>query len=408
MHKKKIITSDIKFPDGFLWGTATAAHQVEGNNINSDWWHWEKRKKLIPDSGLACDHYHLFKKDFKLAKEVLHNNAHRLSIEWARIEPSEGKFNKKETKHYINVLKELKKMGFKVMLTLHHFVNPLWFSQKAGFEKKKNVYYFDKFIWYCAEQFTGYVDYWVIFNEPNVYASMAYLMGYWPPQKRSILKAAQIIFNMAKAHSHAYKIIHQINHGAKVGSVINQTYYKSYRYIDMPLIPLYKFITNDSFIFLTKGNWDFLGINYYALHVVRWGDLFLKRPFPAETEKVQLREMTDLGWPIYPQGIYFVAREAWKKYRLPIFITENGLADKTDSKRARFIINHLHWLAQAMKEGADVRGYFHWTLMDNFEWHLGRSPKFGLFKTNFKTLERIPRKSAYVYGEIAKNNAIIL
>ena len=394
------------FPKGFLWGTATSAHQTEGGNFHSDWWEWEKNHKLVENSGIACDHYHKFKADFNLAKQILHNNAHRFSIEWAKIEPEEGKFDQEEVSHYREVLQELKKLDLSSLVTLHHFTNPAWFAKKGGWEKRENIYYFEKFVWKCAEEFGDLVDYWIIFNEPNVYAQLSYMIGHWPPQKKNLLLAFQVLLNLALAHKKSYRIIHQKYNKAKVTSVINMSAFKSYNFIDNILIPPERFLTNYSFLSLTKGHNDFVGINYYFLHISRWADIFLKNLERHESKTLQLGGLTDVGWPSYPQGIYQVIKESWNKYKLPIIITENGMADALDEKRPRYIIDHLNWVYQAIKEGTDVRGYFYWTLMDNFEWDSGRKLKFGLFETNYKTLERIPRKSAYIYGKICQENAI--
>lgn len=398
----------LKFPENFLWGTATAAHQVEGDNTNSDWWHWEKRLKRIENSGIACDHYHLYKKDFALAKNFLNNNAHRLSIEWARIEPKEGQFNPKEINHYVSVLKELKRLKMVTVVTLHHFTNPQWFALKGGWTKPKNIKYFERYIWLCTEEFRDLIDYWIVINEPNGYVAMSFLQGFWPPQKKSLKLGLRVFLNLAKAHKKAYRIIHKNVPDSKVSSSIHTIFFKHKNTLTKTMAYLSSFIVNRSFLSLTKGANDFAAINYYAMHLSELKDLFIKRPRPADAEKIILGKRNDLGWPIYPQGIYEVVKEVWERYHLPILITENGVAYKNDSKRARYIIDHLFWIERAIEEGVNVKGYIHWTLMDNFEWRLGRKAKFGLFETKYSNLERVPRKSAYIYGKICKDNAIIV
>jgi len=393
------MNEESNFPPGFLWGTATAAHQIEGNNSNNDWWHWEKSKKDIPDSGVACNHYDLYKEDFKLAKEILHNNAHRLSLEWARIEPREGVYDEKEMLHYKKVLGELRRLGLKTMVTLHHFTNPLWFAQKSGWEKKENLKYFKRYVSFCAREFNDLVDYWIVINEPNVYLTMSYLRGFWPPEKKNLLLALRVFLNLASAHKRAYRIIHQTIPAAQVASSINMAYFKPSLLVET--------VANYSFILLSPRSWDFIGINYYFLHQFDLNKIPLIRKIKRKDFlKLIGGEKTDLGWPIYPQGIYEVVKKNWKKFKIPIIITENGIADKGDSKRPRFILDHLTWLNQAIKEGVDVRGYFYWTLMDNIEWGLGKKARFGLFETDYKTLKRIPRKSAFLYGKICQDNAI--
>lgn len=404
--RKKIIASDIKFPDGFLWGTATSAHQVEGNNVHSDWWRWEKIKNL-PESGMACDQHHLFRKDFRLAKEILNNNAHRLSIEWARIEPNEGEFDEKEILHYREVLSELKSLGFKTMVTLHHATNPMWFSKKGGWEKRENLTFFKKYVALCVGNFGDLIDYWIIINEPNIYVPTSYLSGISPPGKRSFILALRAYLNLAKAHKKAYQIIHRKNPQAWVSSSIQMFDFKAKRLVDKAVVLLSAWIMNFSFLYLTRGYHDFIALNYYAAHLTVWKDLFLKRKLTfSQIKRAYYRKQLDLGWPFYPEGIFDICKIAWEKYKLPIIITENGLADLDDSDRPAFIVDHLTWLNQAMKDGVDVRGYFYWSIMDTVEWGSGTSVKQGLFETNFKTFERIPRKSAYLYGEICKTNSI--
>ncbi|OGM18742.1 hypothetical protein A2685_02785 [Candidatus Woesebacteria bacterium RIFCSPHIGHO2_01_FULL_37_10] len=396
----------IKFPRDFLWGTATAGHQVEGKNIHSDWWAWEKFRDDIEDSGIACDHYNKYKDDFKLIKNFLHNNAYRFSIEWSRIEPEEGRVDRKEIKHYKSVLQELKRLNIKSMVTLHHFVNPLWFSKRGGWEKRENVIFFERFVRICIKEFGRDIDFWIIINEPNIYASMAYIKGEWPPEKKSLLTAVKVYFNLAYAHRSAYKIIHTSFPNAKVSSAIHMSAFKYLGYIDKLISDLSKFTFNYSFLALTKNYHDFIGVNYYALHLTKISDLFYKRIKVEEYEKLARGEVNDLGWPIYPMGIYDVVKETWKRYKLPILITENGTADAHEPNRVSFLVNHLKWLQKAINEKVEVKGYFYWSLMDNFEWHLGRDVRFGLFEIDYKTLKRIPRNSVSIYGQITETNSI--
>ncbi len=394
------------FPKGFLWGTATAAHQVEGNNKFSDWWHWEKSKKGIEDSDIACDHYRMYKEDFHLAKNLLNNNSHRISIEWARIEPKEGRYNQKEILHYKKVLQELRKQKLASIVTLNHFTNPLWFAKKGGWTNSNNIKYFENFVNLCIKNFGQQVDYWVVINEPNVYTFMSYLQGFWPPQKHSLILAYKTYKNLAKAHNIGYQKIHDKIPNAKVSSAINMVYFKHQNAVGALLSKIISFLCNYSFLSLTKGHHDYIGLNYYMMHLASIRDLFIKQPSLKKLEKLIGERKNDLGWPIYPEGIYEVTQSVFKRYKLPILITENGLADGNDSKRGGFLKDHLSWLRQSIKDGAQIIGYTHWTLMDNFEWRFGRRAKFGLFETDYKTLKRIPRPSAFLYSKIAKENAI--
>ena len=371
----------LKFPEGFLWGAATSAHQVEGGNFNS-WSKWEKsQKKYI--SGKACDHYNRFKQDFDLAKSLNHN-AHRFSIEWSRIEPVEGKINQGAIEHYREVLIALKERGIEPFVTLYHWPLPQWLAEKGGWLHPKAPYYFDRYVKIISENLFDYVNFWITINEPNVYASNSYLKGNWPPQKKNVFKYLKVLKNLAEAHKLAYRSLHLIDLECQVGIAKNNIYFER--------IPFISYFWNKYFLNKIKNYQDFIGLNYY----------FHSRLFGNKNESV-----TDMGWEIYPKGIYYVLKKL-KKYNKPIYITENGLADAKDDKREDFIKDHLFWIHKAIKEGVDVRGYFYWSLLDNFEWSDGFWPKFGLIEVDYKTLERKIRPSAYKYAEICKNNKLDL
>ncbi len=170
----KVKKDILKFPDGFLWGTAIAAHQNEGENTNSDWWNWEQSHINFPKSGKACDHYGQFESDFELAKNILHNNTIRISIEWAKIEPEEGKWDEDAILHYKKVFESLKKLKLKPFVTLFHFTMPLWFAQKGGFKKSSNTSYFIRYVSYIAEVFKDDIEFWIVVNEPSTYIGSAY------------------------------------------------------------------------------------------------------------------------------------------------------------------------------------------------------------------------------------------
>lgn len=401
-RKEKLV-----FPKDFLWGAATAAHQVEGNNIYNDWWAWEQKGGGAGPSGVACDHYNRFEEDFRLAKKLNHN-AHRLSIEWSRIEPEEGKWDEKAIEHYQKVLRSLKKKGMKTFVTLLHFTLPLWFAKKGGFERKENIDYFKRFCLLAVSNFADKVDFWITINEPKILSSLAYIQGIWPPQKKNKLLALRVYRNLALAHKKVYRAIKNKFSNTQIGAAINMSALYSYnnRLLKKFVAPLVSLIFNQSFYLLTSNTHDFLGVNYYFFHNVQWQDLMMKIT-KKKIEQTILLERSDFGWPFYPQGIYEVLIDL-KKYKLPIYITENGIADAQDKYRAKFIINHLQWVHQAIREGVDIRGYLHWSLMDNFEWAFGFKPRFGLIKVDYKTQKRKIQDSAYVYAKICKENAITL
>lgn len=416
MHK-------LEFPKGFLWGTATSAHQVEGNNTNSDWWLWEQQNKgkimnvreekfknqKFEPSGRASDHYHRYEEDFDLIKGM-HNNAHRLSIEWARIEPGEGEWDLNELQHYKKVLQALKKRHIKVMLTLHHFSSPAWLARKGGWVNCHSPYYFNRYVEFVVKNLGELVDLWITINEPGIYAEGSYLSGFWPPQEKNIFHATLVYLNMARAHKKAYYTIHQlldsVDHKAMVGAAVNvmsYTAYKKHRLIELLYIHAADRFTNHSFFDLTKKTHDFLGVNFYFRVRLKQKEGSLKPEVMSLKEPEG--EVSDMGWLIYPHGIFSVLFD-FKDFHLPIYITENGMATTDDRRRVKFLIDHLTEIHHAIKNDVDVRGYFYWSLLDNFEWDKSFGPKFGLIEVDFKTLARKPKPSSRVYGEIAQNNGL--
>lgn len=415
------MSEKLKFPDGFLWGAATSAHQVEGGNRN-DWSEWEKanasrlaeeaktkwadwQQKKFPEmfekenyiSGRACDHYNRYEADFDIAKSLGHN-AHRFSIEWSRIEPEEGKFDEREIEHYRKVIKALKDRGIEPFVTLWHWTNPLWISKKGGCENKNFSEYFSKYSEYVVQKLEKEVNFWITINEPTSVISAAYLTGTWPPQKRNLWKAWKLYGIFAKSHIKAYKRIHAINNNAQVGFANILHSLEPYRkkwFLDELMIKIGKYFTNRRMLNLTEGYNDFLTVQYYFHNRFK---------FP---KKIRLgdKSVNDLNWEIYPEGMHHILMDL-KKYNLPIYITENGIPDSEDKMRANFIKENLRWMHKAISEGVDVRGYFYWSLLDNFEWDKGFWPRFGLVEVDYKTMERRVRKSALEYEKICKSNEL--
>ncbi len=397
----------LKFPKNFYWGAATSAHQIEGGQVN-DWSEWEKgnaerlageakdywqkwQQERFPEvfqprnyiSGRACDHYHRFKEDFGIAKQLNHN-AHRFSIEWSRIEPKEGRIDEKEIEHYRQVLIALKERGLEPFVTLYHWPLPNWLAEKGGWLHPKAPHYFDRYVKIISENLFDYVKFWITLNEPNIYTNNCFLRGKWPPQRKSIFKYLKVVSNLVEAHKLVYQSLHLIDLDCQVGIAKNNIYFKRF-------FP-FRYFWNRYFLNKIKDEQDFIGLNYY---------------FYRDWPKKSNLPVSDLGWEIYPEGIYYVLKDL-KKYNKPIYITENGLADKNDKKRTQFIKDHLIWVHKAIEEGVDVKGYFYWSLLDNFEWDKGFWPRFGLVEVDFKTFERKIRLSAKIYAQICKENRLNL
>src|SRR4030042_481171 len=270
-----------KFPQGFLWGAAKSAYQVEGNNFNSDWWQWEKDRGK-ENSGQACRHYEFYEQDFDLAKNLNHN-AHRLSIEWSRIEPREGELSKVELKHYIDVILALRARNIEPVVTLHHFTNPVWFSKTGGWEDRRSTACFLRYCDFVTRSLAQYVRYWITINEPNVYVSHAYILGVWPPEVKSLLKAKSVEKNFVSAHIQAFRLIHKIYQELSLRKP-----YVSIAQNMMAFLPCTASLKNRfaaalrdkwyNFGFLDKimrhNSADFIGLNYYSRQLVelnRWG-----------------------------------------------------------------------------------------------------------------------------------------
>jgi len=380
----------LKFPTGFLWGSSTSSYQVEGGIENCDW------SKDFP-AGIACDHYHRYKEDFNLLKK-LNQNAYRFSIEWSRIEPEEGKFDEKEIEHYRQVILALRKCEIEPFVGLWHWTNPLWIKNKGGWESKKIAYYFSRYAEKIVSSLKDNVKFWITINEPEIFTGSSYVLGIWPPYKKSLFSFISVINNLIRTHREAYKIIKKIQPNAQVGIATNNTYYEAF---NDPISLLVKNIVErlDHFYILDriKNYQEFIGLNYYFHNRIR------RFKFNQNENK----SVSDLGWEIYPKGIYFVLKNL-NRYKKPIYITENGLADVKDKLRKDFIKDHLFWTHKAIEGGIDVKGYFHWSLMDNLEWHRGFEPEFGLIGIDYKTLERKPRPSAFYYAKICQENQLIL
>lgn len=400
MIKPKHDHTALIFPKEFLWGATTSAYQVEGGNVNSDW-------EDFKSAGKADDQYNRYEEDFELAKFLGHNS-HRLSIEWARIEPREGEFDQTEIEHYKKVLKALKDRKLTVCLTLWHFTSPKWLAKKGGWENLKAPYYFERFVKKIVPYLRNWVDLWITINEPGIYAFMGYLggddAGSFPPGKKSNLAALKVNWNFARAHKKAYIAIHKLVPGAKVGIAQNTSSFEAYHkhsFREQLAVGLSDLISNHSFYALTKGYHDFLGLNYYFHHRFNTkSGLIPDRIDP----NIQERDVSDLGWEVYPEGLFSVLTDL--SDGLPIYITECGIASTNDDRRTRFLINYLQEVYKAIQVGVRVRGFFYWSLIDNFEWHRGFDPRFGLVEVDYETESRTVRPSALVYKEIIKRNGI--
>jgi len=426
--KEFFLKSDI------LFGTATAATQIEGGDRNSNWYHWglKGRIKNNDNSYVSADHYNRYKEDIKLMKD-LNQQTYRMSIEWSRIEPEKGVFDENGLKHYRNEIKELIDNNIIPLVTLHHFSCPQWFQNLGGWENEKSPEYFLRFTKKVIEYIGDLVSEYCTINEPNVLATGSYIDGDFPPGKKDDVKAYfRASKNLILAHLKSYKAIHQIRDEKSFKGETKVGIAHHIAYLDInsknPVVRISRKFMNYSFHTLFEKGMiegklcfplgkgypegeglycDFGGINYYARHVIEPtinpGLLFGK--LTVQKNLAQNR-YNDLGWEIYPEGLYKVVQEFYSKYKLPIYITENGIADSDDSRRARFIFDHLEQVNNLIENGIPVERYYHWSLIDNLEWHEGYKPRFGLIEVNYKNQKRTIRNSGLFYKEIVEKNGV--
>ncbi len=426
-------SDQFQFPTNFLWGAATSSHQVEGGNVHNDWWDWEIRSLLREPSGKACDHWNLFREDFKIAKS-LHHNSHRFSIEWSRIEPREGFFDEEALAHYKTVIQTLRADHLEPVVTLHHFTLPLWLAKQGGWASAKTPAIFARYAKKAVEVLGDQVTYWMTINEPEVYVFKSYWLGDWPPGEKSYDKSYLVISHLLKGHVLAYAAIHELSRNlgrkapmigmAKHMSIFTPCNPKSWK--DRMATWLRDMAFNHLFIkALIRGRvfypglfriklphmntLDFIGLNYYSRDFISHKQGFhIPNIFGDACHEHHHTEKSDfnsLDWEIYPDGLYQIVKDLWK-YRLPILVSENGICTDDDSQRTRFIQNHLAALAKALREGIHVIGYLYWSLLDNFEWAEGFSPRFGLVEVDYVTQKRTIRPSARIYSEICKSGRL--
>ena len=415
------------FPQGFLWGTATSSHQVEGQNTNNNWFEWERRGKINQGhtSGPALDWWNgKWEEDLDRAAAG-GQNAHRFSVEWSRVQPQPGVWDEQALKKYRRMAQGMYDRGITPVVTLHHFTNPLWLEEMGGWENPEVIPLFGAYAQRIVSLLGDYVTLWCTFNEPNVYAVLAYLEGSFPPGKENLGKTFQVIKNLAVAHAAAYHRIHEQQYEARVGLVIHyrdlipeRNWYPPDRLITWLISQLFhdtfpsaacsgrlKLPLSWSLIPDGKGTQDFLGLNYYTREVVRFSpgsprQLFSSRSLPKDAPRSETEFISHS-----PEGFYRAMKWALQ-FDIPLMITENGVDDSSGSLRPRYLAEHIHQMGQGIDQGWPIKGYFHWTLVDNFEWERGWTQKFGLWSLDRTTGQRHKRPSAELYQQICRRNQL--
>ncbi|MEW6430185.1 MAG: family 1 glycosylhydrolase [Myxococcota bacterium] len=426
-------------PKGFLMGTATAAHQVEGGNDN-DWTDWEAGR--FPDgtphvvggaqSGLACDSWNRFNDDLA-AMQALGAKTYRFSVEWSRLEPTEGAWDAAAMARYREWTVKLRAAGIEPMVTLHHFTLPKWVAARKGFETTDTQAAFEAFARRVGEALGDTVDLWCPFNEINVYAVQGYLAGVWPPGvKDDTALQVTVMANMLKAHAKAAAALREVDtvdaDGDGKPTVLTTAHHvrvfqpASHSLLDTAIAGLTDDVANEAVPRALKtgrirfsvpgtieideqvdglaGSIDVLGLNYYTRDIIRAD---LSSAALSNMYERKGRPTNDLGWDLYPDGLYLFLKR-FSSYGWPVFITENGTADAADAFRTKYLAQHVAAIELAVKEGVDVRGYYHWSLIDNFEWAEGYSARFGLFRVDFDgTRDRTPTSAVDAFRAIEAN-----
>lgn len=406
------------FPKDFIWGASTASHQVEGGTENQ-WSVWElahasdlartAKERLEPEvaewkdieadatkpanyvSGKGIDHYRRYSEDFAIAKK-LNLNAFRFGIEWSRLEPQEGVWDAKEFGHYRQYIAELQAQGLEPFLNLWHWTVPTWFADKGGFAKRGNLKYWRRFVAKVAEAYGSDLRYVLTLNESNVYVTFGYVTGEWVPQVKNPLTASWVLYNLVSAHRQAYKILKQQNPRLQIGvaqQLANIQPRRPQNLIDVVSTKWMRYFWNWFFLNRIKRKQDFVGFNYY------FSDYY--KGFKRDNPKAPVN---DMGWYMEPEGLYPLLARVWKHYKKPIFVTENGVADHKDQYRQWWLEETIIAMERALSDGVDIRGYFHWSLLDNFEWKYGWWPKFGLVAVDREHgMKRTIRPSAHWYAK---------
>lgn len=410
--------SSFSFPKKFLWGAGISAFQAEGGTHNQ-WTEWEQetakvravaaahRYRDLPSwpyvrdeltdaasyvSGQATNHYQQYEQDFD-ALVHMNMNAFRFSVEWSRVEPAQGAWNAEAIEHYKRYVAALKKRGIEPVVTLFHYTLPVWFADMGGFEKRKNVAFFTRFAEKIVAELGTSVKFIITINEPEVYVAESYIQGEWPPQQRSLFKAWRVAQNLLYAHKQTAKIIHGLNRRYKVSIAKNSVYYYAGddALLSRKAAQVMQYVQDDYFWKRVVKHCDFLGVNYY----------FADRVYGYRIHNPE-QVVGDNGWDLNPAALQQVLERLHDKYKLPILITENGLADAQDQERKWWLQHTLIAMQKSMEYGVELWGYLHWSLIDNIELSMGRWPRFGLLAVDYKTFKRTPRPSALWFAKILK------
>lgn len=433
------IDTTVTFPENFIWGSAVAEYQVSGADLckDSNWAFFEQRSNIEP-SGNACDFWNRCFDDIELIKD-LGLKSFRFSLDWSMIEPRQGEINEDALAHYEQFCQKLLENNIQPMVTLHHFVHPQWFEELGAFEKEENIKHFVQFAETCFKRFQPYVKFWGTINEPSVYIFGGYIRSVFPPGVLNLQKAGEVLGNLLKSHVEIYKKIKSMPGGqdAQIGIVHAYLPFKPFHKggvrgpVENFVADILNHMLNDSVMnFFKTGKYtfcvpqtallsilpritahvqfdmpeapqalDFFGLNFYShVQLSINSEKGVSEGYRSEDIK------TDMPYPFYPEGMYHAIMKVCQ-YNVPIYITENGIADAKDDRRALWIERYLYAVGKAIEDGADVRGFYYWSLLDNYEWDMGYPLKFGLYHVDRETQKRTLRDGSRTYQAIVKKKS---
>jgi beta-glucosidase len=390
----------IRFPDSFVWGAATAAHQIEGGSWNNDWWAWEHAAgtPCVEPSGDACDSFHRWPDDVALVAEM-GLGTYRFSLEWSRIEPEEGEWSEAAIMHYRAICEALLERGIQPTVTFHHFTNPRWLAEQGSWENPATADRFARFCERAAGELRDVLRRVCTINEPNVVALVGWRQGTFPPGKADFGLRQRVNEVFVDAHRKAVDAIRAAAPGVPVGLTLAMNDAQA---VDGGESKLERLRQRMEDVYLDAvASDDFLGVQTYSR--VRIGPEGPLGPEPGVP-------VVD-GFPnteYWPQALEATLRRAWDYTggTVPLLVTENGLATDDDAQRIAYMTTALEGVSRCLADGIDVRGYICWTLLDNFEWHLGYRPRMGLVEVDRHTFVRTPKPSAKWLATVATTNTL--
>jgi len=420
----------LAFPEDFVFGVATSAYQVEGH-IENDWAEWERAGKLKEAHvrcGRGVDHWNRFAEDVRLAQDV-GASAFRISLEWARIEPVRGQYDEAAIDSYRQRLLQMKAAGIRPVVTLHHFTHPTWFHRETPWHEPQSVQVFRAYAKICAKILSGLDALVLTFNEPMVLLLGGYIQGLIPPGVADGKKAMLALANIARSHVAAREELLKECSRCEIGISQNVLAFapdRMWHPLDRALVHLGSWNYNHAFLTAlcdgrlrinmpglastnivipgAKDSMEFIGVNYYTRAHLRFTT---SKPFlEFKYRDHHQRGLTHIGWEDYPEGFSQVLVEM-KRYGLPVWVTENGIDDRSGERRPNYLHSHWTQMLQAMKQGVDIKGYLYWSLLDNFEWLEGWGPRFGLYHVDFETLERRETPACRYFRNVALGRQLL-